>query len=387
MNYDFDIIRNRRGTDSLKWDESVCRFPMWVADMDFTTAPAVIKAVSDRALHGVYGYTLAADGFFDAIINRWKLRHGFTIQREWMSFVTGAVPAISSAVKRLTNHGDKVVVQTPAYDIFFHSIENAGRTVSENRLVRNGREYAIDFADLEKKLSDPLATLMIVCNPHNPIGRIHSAEELKAIGELCLKYGVKVISDELHCDLTDPNKSYTPFASASDANKNISVTLLSASKAFNLAGLQGAAAVVPDAHLRNAVFRGLNSDEVAEPNCFACAATAAAFSEGGEWLDALREYLYENKRLATEYIAANLPEIEVINMGATYLLWLDCGKAGDSEKLRRHLFETEGLLLSGGAQYRGDGESFLRMNVACPASELELALAAFVRGVKAFGRG
>ena len=312
MKYDFDAPTSRRNTNSLKWDIGENELPMWVADMDFRTAPAVVAAVEKRAKEGIFGYTVLPDEWYTTISDWWESRHGMAIPREWLIFCTGVVPAISSIVKRVTNVGDRVVLLTPVYDIFFHSVENAGRAVLESRLVRDGTgAYRIDFADLEKKLAEPLATMMILCNPHNPVGRIWTKEELAKIGALCRAHGVVLLSDEIHCDLTDPGKNYVPFASVSVECRDLSVTCLSASKAFNIAGLQSAAVAVPNPRLREKVERGLNSDEVAEPNCFAPIATAAAFREGGAWLDALREYLAENKRIATEFIKENIPEIRV----------------------------------------------------------------------------
>ena len=268
MKYDFDTVINRRNTDSLKWNVGAGELPMWVADMDFATAPEVTKAIIKRAEHGVFGYSEVPDEFYDSIIKRWKTAHGLAIKKEWICFCTGVVPAISSIVKRVTNHGDKVVLQTPVYDIFFHSVENAGRQVLENPLRYENGRYSIDFEDLESKLSDPLSTMMILCNPHNPTGNIHTREQLAEIGRLCNKHGVTLLSDEIHCDLTDDGYSYVPYLSAGSECLN-SVTCISASKAVNIAGLQCAGAVIAHAALRNKAGRGLNSDEGAEPNCFA----------------------------------------------------------------------------------------------------------------------
>ena len=386
MKYDFDAPTSRRNTNSLKWDIGENELPMWVADMDFRTAPAVVAAVEKRAKEGIFGYTVLPDEWYTTISDWWESRHGMAIPREWLIFCTGVVPAISSIVKRVTNVGDRVVLLTPVYDIFFHSVENAGRAVLESRLVRDGTgAYRIDFADLEKKLAEPLATMMILCNPHNPVGRIWTKEELAKIGALCRAHGVVLLSDEIHCDLTDPGKNYVPFASVSVECRDLSVTCLSASKAFNIAGLQSAAVAVPNPRLREKVERGLNSDEVAEPNCFAPIATAAAFREGGAWLDALREYLAENKRIATEFIKENIPEIRVTPGEATYLLWLDCERLTENtDSLRDRIRETTGLYLSAGSPYRGDGVHFLRMNVACQKSTLLRGLSLLCEGVERF---
>ena len=304
----FDKTVDRRGTCSLKWDVKEGELPMWVADMDFETAPAVKEAVAERAAHGAYGYNVLPDEWYDAICSWWKDRHGTVIRRDELCFCTGAVPAISCLVKRLTNIGDEVVVMTPAYDIFFHSIENAGRHTVESPLAYDGESYAIDFDDLAEKLSRPLVRLLILCDPHNPTGNIWTKEELARIGELCKAHGVTVISDELHCDLTDPGFDYVPFASASDTCAEVSITCISASKAFNLAGLQSAAVWSRNKNLLDIAVRGLNSDELAEPNAFAAVATAAAFGKGGGWLDELRAYLAENKRLVREYVSGGIPD-------------------------------------------------------------------------------
>lgn len=385
MKFDFDAPTERRGTCSLKWDVGERELPMWVADMDFRTAPAVTEAIVRRAKEGIFGYTVIPDEWYDAISMWWEVRHGWRIPREWLSFCTGVVPAVSSIVKRVTNAGDRVVLMTPVYDIFFHSVENAGRVVLESPLIFENGTYRADFEDLERKLSHPLTTMMILCNPHNPIGKIWTREELATLGTLCKKHGVTLLSDEIHCDLTDPGAKYVPFASVSAECREVSVTCLSASKAFNLAGLQSAAVAVPELHLREKIVRGLNSDEVAEPNCFAALATTVAFREGGEWLDALREYLAANKRAANAAIGQNAPFVKLTLGNATYLLWLDCkGLCDNTDGLRDFLREETGLYLSAGSPYRGNGARFLRMNVACPRSVLDKGLTLFCDGVQKF---
>ena len=385
MKFDFDAPTARRGTGSLKWDVGENELPMWVADMDFRTAPAVTEAIVRRAKEGIFGYTVVPDEWYAAISRWWETRHGFRIPHEWLTFCTGVVPAISSIVKRVTNVGDRVVLQTPVYDIFFHSVENAGRVVSESPLIYENGTYRADFEDLERKLSDPLATMMILCNPHNPVGKIWTREELATVGALCKKHGVTLLSDEIHCDLTDPGAEYVPFASVSAECREVGVTCLSASKAFNLAGLQSAAVAVPEEHLRAKVVRGLNSDEVAEPNCFAALATVAAFREGGDWLDALRAYLAANKRAAVAAITDLAPGVRVVPQNATYLLWLDCGELTKStDGLRDFLRKETGLYLSAGSPYRGNGAQFLRMNVACQRDVLAKGLDKFAAGIRKY---
>ena len=269
MQFDFDRITDRRNTGSLKWDAAEAELPMWVADMDFQTAPAVLDALRHKIQSGIFGYSIVTEEWYQSIISWWNRRHGFWMQKEWLIFCTGVVPAVTCAVKRMTNVGDNVVVQTPVYDIFFHSIENHGRHVLENRLKYEGGEYSINFADLEQKLADPLTTMMILCNPHNPTGNIWSRQDLERIGELCRRYHVTVLADEIHCDLTSPGCDYIPFASISESCRDSSITCISATKAFNMAGLQTAAVVIPDERIRNIMLRGLNADEIAEPNSFA----------------------------------------------------------------------------------------------------------------------
>ena len=385
--FDFDNAPERKGTDSLKWDVGEGELPMWVADMDFMTAPAIREALIKRAQHGVFGYAIVPDRWYDAFISWWGRRHGLTIEKEWLQFCTGVVPAISSIVKRVTNHGDRVAVLTPAYNNFYNSIENGGRFVKECSLVYNDGKYTIDFKALEKTLSDPLTTMLVFCNPHNPTGNIWTREEIKKVGALCKKHGVVVLSDEIHCDLTAPGVGYVPFASVNEVNKDISITCIAASKAFSIPGLQAAAVVIPNKSLREKVVRCLNSDDVAEPNCFAIDATVAALTKGEEWHNELRAYLFENRRIITEYLKEHLPEIKVVEAEATYVIWIDCGAyTADSDELTAFIREKTGLVVSSGKQYRGDGAHFIRLNAACPRARVMDGLNRFVKGIKLYGK-
>ncbi len=372
MSYDFDRIIERRGTDCAKWNVADGELPMWVADMDFRTAPEIIEAVKARAEHGCYGYADIPNEWYQAYIDWWKVRHDFAMEKEWLMFCTGVVPAISSVIRKLTTPAEKVLVQTPVYNIFFNSIINNGRLIAENRLKFDGKEYKIDFDDLEKKLSDPQTTMMILCNPHNPIGRIWDRDTLQKIGELCYENHVVVISDEIHCDLTDPGRSYQPFAAVSDICRDNSITCIAPTKSFNLAGIQTAAISVPNEQLRHKVWRGINTDEVAEANVFAADAAIAAFTKGAGWLDSLREYIYENKQYAIEFINNEIPEVQVVSSDATYLLWIYCRQmAGYAKDSAKYIREKTGLYLSAGSAYGSGGEDFLRMNIACPRSTLK----------------
>ena len=385
MTYDFDTPTERRNTNSLKWDVAQGELPMWVADMDFQTAPEIREAIMKRAEHGIFGYSVIPDAWYEAYIQWWKTRHGYTMERDWLIFCTGVVPAISSIVRKLTTPAEKVLIQTPVYNIFFNSILNNGRQVLESPLRYDGKEYRIDFADLEEKLSDPQTALMILCNPHNPTGKLWDRQTLEKIGALCSRHHVTVVSDEIHCDLTDPGESYVPFASVSETCRQISITCMAPTKAFNLAGLQTAAVSVPDEVLRHKVWRALNTDEAAEPNAFAVEAAVTAFTRGADWLDALRDYLYENKKLAAAYIEKEIPGVRAVASQATYLLWLDCsGLIGCGREAAGFLRRETGLYLSEGSQYGGNGADFLRMNIACPRAVLKDGLERLKNGLAAY---
>lgn len=385
MTYDFDTPTERRNTNSLKWDVAEGELPMWVADMDFQTAPEIREAIMKRAEHGIFGYSVIPDTWYEAYIQWWKTRHGYTMERDWLIFCTGVVPAISSIVRKMTTPAEKVLIQTPVYNIFFNSILNNGRQVLESPLRYDGKEYRIDFADLEEKLSDPQTALMILCNPHNPTGKLWDRQTLEKIGALCSRHHVTVVSDEIHCDLTDPGESYVPFASVSETCRQISITCMAPTKAFNLAGLQTAAVSVPDEVLRHKVWRALNTDEAAEPNAFAVEAAVAAFTRGADWLDALRDYLYENKKLAAAYIEKEIPGVRAVASQATYLLWLDCsGLIGCGREAAGFLRRETGLYLSEGSQYGGNGADFLRMNIACPRAVLKDGLERLKNGLAAY---
>ena len=368
--YDFDKVYDRSGTFSLKWDE--CKpgeLPMWVADMEFRTAPEIISALEKRAAHGIFGYTEIPDEWYDAYIGWWKRRHGIKYARSELIFSTGVIPIISSCVRKLTTPAENVVILTPVYNVFFNCIRNNGRNVIECPLSYENGRYDIDFDRLEKVLSDPQTSMLLFCNPHNPTGRIWRREELARVGELCVKYNVTVICDEIHCDITDPGVDYMPFASVSEECAMNSVICVSPTKTFNLAGLQTAAAIVKEPRLRHKVWRALNTDEVAEPNAFAVQAAVAAFTEGEDWLNELRKYIYYNKQMVKAFLETELPEIKLVSSQATYLLWLDCSQiTEDSKSLAGDIRRSSGLFLSNGVQYGRGGERFLRMNIACPTA-------------------
>lgn len=382
MKYNFDETIDRKGTNSYKWDIADGELPMWVADMDFRTAPEITEAIIGRAEHGVFGYSTIPDEWYRAYINWWKNRHGIEYKKNELIFSTGVIPIISSCVRKLTTPAENVLIMTPVYNIFFNCIKNNGRNVQEFALDYKDGEYSIDFDRLEKALSNPQTTLMLLCNPHNPIGRIWDRETLAKIGELAYDNGVTVISDEIHCDITDPDCEYVPFASVSEKCRDNCVVCISPTKAFNLAGLQTAAAAVPNARLRHKVWRALNTDEVAEPNAFAVQAAVTAFEQGGDWLDELRQYIFDNKQLVSNFIKNEIPQIRLVFSNATYLLWLDCSALGlPSGELAKHIRSNTGLYLSSGEIY-GNGRDFLRMNIACPRAMVQEGLERLNKAVK-----
>lgn len=383
--YDFDKLTKRRDTGSLKWDVAEGELPMWVADMDFEAAPEIREAIRERAAHGIFGYNVLTKDWYEAYVGWWSRRHHVVFEEDWLLFSTGVLPIISSTVRKLTTPGENVVVQTPVYNMFFNCIRNNGRNVLESPLKYDGAEYSIDFGDLEEKLANPQTTMMILCNPHNPVGKLWNRDTLGRIGELCAGHHVLVLSDEIHCDMTDPGFEYVPFSSVSQVCRDNSVTCIAPTKAFGIPGLQTAAAVVPNPVLRHKVNRALNTDEVAEPNSFAVCAAVAAFDKGEPWLEELRQYLADNKQLVRDFIREKLPELKVVPSHATYLLWLDCGAVTeDAAGLVRFIRKHSGLYLTEGEEYGACGRQFIRLNPACPRARLREGLDRLLDSVKQF---
>ncbi len=381
MTYNFDEVIDRRPTDSVKWKVAENELPMWVADMDFKTAPEIVKAVENRLSHGIFGYSIIPDFWYTAYMDWWRNRHNFAIEKDWLLFSTGVVPAISSMIRHLTKPDEKVLIQPPVYNAFFHVIEDNDRETAENPLIYEKVEYSVDFEDLDKKLSDPKVTLMILCSPHNPIGKIWDKNTLKKIGELCQKHGTLIISDEIHCDLTDPGRDYIPFASVCKDCK--SITCIAPTKTFNLAGMKTAALVIPDEALRQKVKKAIYTDSLNDANGFSCIAAHAAYTEGEPWLNQLRQYLYENKQIVYDFISKEIPQVTTTNCEATYLMWLDCGKVkGFTKDSPQFIREKTGLFLSEGKIYGKQGEKCMRLNVACPKSTLQDGLNRLKKGIE-----
>ncbi|CDE41529.1 putative aminotransferase [Prevotella sp. CAG:279] len=384
MKYDFDKTIDRRATNSYKWDsapEGV--LPMWVADMDFRTAPAIIDALQKRVAHGIFGYTRVPDAYYDAVTSWFSRRHGWDIDREWIIYTSGVVPAVSAVIKALTVPGDKVIVQTPVYNCFFSSIRNNGCEIVSNPLRRTADTYKMDFDALERCAADPRTKVMLLCNPHNPAGRVWTPDELTRLGNICLRNGVTVVADEIHCELVYQGFKYTPFASLSDAFLHRSVTCVSPSKAFNIAGLQIANIVAFDNDLRSRIDKAININEVCDVNPFGVAATIAAYNEGEEWLNQLVDYLHGNYEAMAEFCRRELAEFPITRLEGTYLVWMDCSSLGmSSDALEHALLDDARLWLNAGTMYGAEGEGYMRWNIACPRSVMLDGLNRFLNFVR-----
>lgn len=366
MTYSFDDIIVRRATGSYKWDEPKDDdvLPMWVADMDFKTAPCIIDALQKRVSHGIFGYTLVTDDFYEAIIRWFGRRHGWRIERSSIMYTIGVVPALSAIIKALTTTGDKIIVQTPAYNCFFSSIRNNDCELSANELVYASGRYSIDYDDLERRAADPKARLLLLCNPHNPSGRVWTREELLRICDICHRNDVTIVSDEIHCELTYKGHDYTPLASIYDSDV---ITCVSPSKAFNIAGLQIAGIVTRNSDFRQRIDRAININEVCDVNPFGIAATIAAYNEGEEWLDELRDYLFRNYQTVCTFFAEHIPQCPILPLEGTYLVWINCRSTHlTSDEIARRLLHDHRLMVNPGSMYGQGGEGFIRLNIACP---------------------
>ena len=385
MKYNFDEIIPRRGTNSYKWDSAgdAGILPMWVADMDFRTAPPVVEALRKRAEHGIFGYVRVPDAYYAAVTNWFARRHDWQIEKEWIIYTTGVVPALSAVIKALTVPGDKVMVQTPVYNCFFSSIRNNGCGMIANPLIYRNGTYQIDFADLEQKAADPSVKVLLLCNPHNPAGRVWTKQELTRIGDICIRNNVWVIADEIHCELVFPGHTYIPFASISQEFLMHSVTCTSPSKAFNLAGLQIANIISADTDIRIKIDKAINVNEVCDVNPFGVEALMAAYNDSEEWLEELKQYLFANYNYLRAYFAECLPKFPVSMLEGTYLVWVDCSVLNQSsDEIVKTLLEKEKLWVNEGSLYGEIGEGFIRINIACPRQQLIEGLNRLRRALK-----
>lgn len=371
MRFDFDKVPSREGTGSYKWDSKPGVLPLWVADMDFPTAPCVIEALRRRVDHGIFGYTLVGEDYYEALTGWFATRHGYSFDAGQVIYTSGVVPAISAIIKALVRPGEGVIVQTPVYNCFFSSIRNNGCRIVENPLLRCAAgdglfTYTMDYEGLERLCAVPENRLLLLCNPHNPAGRCWSRDELSKVAGIAGKYGVRVVSDEIHCELTMPGYTYTPYGTVDrDA-----VVCLSPSKAFNTAGLQIANIVTPSREIREAIDKAININEVCDVNPFGVEALKASYTAAGEeWLDALRAYLHSNWLFTLGRLREELPECPVARLEATYLPWVDVSALSpDADALEHLLLEKAGVWVNSGVMYGRDG--YIRLNIACPKALL-----------------
>ncbi|HWR38274.1 MAG TPA: MalY/PatB family protein [Patescibacteria group bacterium] len=389
MKYDFDTVVDRAGTFAAKYEDLELRFgksdllPLWIADMDLPTAAPVVDAIRQRAEQGIFGYTSRPDSYFRAAIDWYEQRYGYRIEREWLVHSPCVVTTLAMAVMELTEPGDKIVIQPPVYYPFFNVVQQNNRVLVENPLREEAGRYVMDYADLEIKLADNDAKFLILCNPHNPGGRVWTREELARLGEICLKYQVRIISDEIHCDLTFAPHRYVPLATVSPELNAQSIICLSATKSFNLAGLQASVAVVPDIALRKKLADLLGRLSIERNNCFSMVAIEAAYRDGEAWLEQMLAYVRGNIDYVMEFCRDRIPQICPQRPEGTYLIWLDCRGLGLSdEELAKLMIDKAGVALNKGAAFGSQGSGFMRMNVACARSVVKAALERIEKAVK-----
>lgn len=388
MKYNFDESINRLQTNSVKWDEVENLFgdkemlPMWVADMDFKAPQPVIDALQQRVEHGIYGYTTRPNSYYEATVGWMKRRHNWTIEKDWICFSPGVVPALHIIVQTFTKPGDKILIQQPVYYPFMSVIEKNGREVVNNPLRYEDGRYFMDFDDLEKKIN-PSVKMIILSNPHNPVGRVWTKDELKMLGEICLKHNILVVSDEIHFDLVFKGNVHIPFASISKEFAEHSITCTAPSKTFNLAGLKTSNIIIPNKEYRESFNKAVEDAFLSMTNTFGVTALIAAYEEGDEWLDQLIDYLKGNLDFLKEYIKSNIPEVKVVEPEATYLVWLDCRELGlDAKELERVIQKQGKVAFDEGYIFGKEGEGFTRINIACPRTLLEEGLKRFSQALK-----
>ncbi len=376
--FDFDRVIDRRGTHSFKYDGLKKIFgredvlPMWVADMDFAVPPAVQEAIRRRAEHPIYGYTFRPEEYYKSIVNWIGRRHGWRVEREWIRYSPGIVPAINMAVQGFTEPGDGVILQSPVYHPFFYAINLNHRKLLNNQLIEKDGYYLVDFNDLAEKVKE--AKLLLLSNPHNPVGRSWDEDELRNLGEICAENDVLIVSDEIHADLTLPGHRHVPLASLSEEIAAHTITCMAPSKTFNLAGLSTSSVIIPEEKTRERFEEVVESLHIGMGNLFGMEASMAAYDHGDAWLDALLEYVQGNVDYARTFLAEKMPEVTLFPTEATYLLWLDFRRTGmDAETLKHFMTEEAKVGGNDGAMYGPGGEGFVRLNVACPRTVVEEA--------------
>ena len=374
MKYDFDEPIVRRGTNCVKWDETSDSdmIPMWVADMDFRVAPAIQKALEERVAHGVFGYNIVPESYYEAVVSWFRRRHQWEIDRKSILYTTAVVPAVSCVIKALTMPGEKVLILSPAYNCFFSSVKNNGCEVLESGLKRVDLRFEVDWDDFEAKCANEKTTLFLLCNPHNPCGRVWTREELQRMYDICQTHGVIVASDEIHCELIMPGYEFVPFGTITDN----CVVMNSPSKNFNTAGLQIANIITKNPSWRRRINRAININEVCDVNPFGIVALQAAYNESEDWLDALNQYLWQNYQTLCDFFAREMPLLKVTRLEGTYLVWVDHSALGIcTDDFFQRLLNEGHVWVSAGTMYgRKTGEGFIRINIACPRSQLDEAL-------------
>lgn len=387
MIYDFDGIIDRKKDLSAKYNELSQKYgkedllPLWIADMDFPVAKPIVDAMKERLSMGAFGYTTRPDFYNEAIVDWFKQRHGWEIESDWLMFSPGVVPSISLLIQNLTERGDRILIQQPVYSPFFNVVKDNERTPVVSELVKDedGR-YNMDFEDLEEKLSD--AKMMVLCSPHNPVGRVWTRDELERLGEICLKKGVRIISDEIHCDLVFGGSKHYPMAGISKEIRDITITCLAPSKTFNIPGLQASMIVMPKREDYEAMEKSFSIIDIKRNNCFSLVATHAAYSKCSGWVDQLNSYIEENADFVCEYIENEIPRLRVKKPEGTFLMWIDCSGLGlCDEEIKSFMIEDAKLALSDGSGFGLGGSGYQRINIACPRSVLKEALSRLKKAV------
>ncbi|MGE6552950.1 MalY/PatB family protein [Bacillus mycoides] len=380
MKFDYNQQIDRFDTASYKWDQSKILFetedilPMWVADMDFMSPSAVVNALINRATHGVYGYTIIPDSYYSSIIDWLKRRHDSMVQKEWITHSPGVVTALSILVSCLTKPGDKVLIQSPVYHPFYDVVLQQNRELVTNNLILEDGRYTMDLKDLENKI-DSSVKVMLLCNPHNPVGRVWDEQELERLGALCAKHNIIVISDEIHCDLIYKGNKHVPFSSISEKMKSTSITCISTSKTFNLAGLKTCNLIIQNPHIKELYEKKLKMLSLHSESFFGITAVEAAYTHGEEWLNQLLIYLEGNLNFLLDYFKQHIDEVKVIKPEGTYLVWLDFrGLRMNKENIEKWMYQKAKLALNEGSMFGENGNGFLRMNIACPRATLEEGL-------------
>ena len=390
--YDFDQIITRQDTNSMKWDklneiyQREDLLPMWVADMDFLVAPPISEAIKERAEHGIFGYTFCSDAYYESVINWMKERHNFNIQKQWIVFTPGVVPAVSYAIRAFSEIGDNVIVQSPVYHPFYDIIKSNNRSVVTNPLIYKDGQYQMDYDDLESKIT-PKTKLLILCSPHNPVGRVWTIEELTKLSQICLKNNIKIISDEIHFDIVYKDYKHTVLANISDEIMDNTIICTSPSKTFNIADIQVSNIIIPNDKMRELFVHQIEIDHIGSPNSFAEPALIAAYDNSKGWLDSAMDYIEQNKNYFIDYIRTEIPQLKVVKPEGTYLLWMDCSALDmDANQLRDFFVNKCKLAFNHGEMFGEEGKLFQRINIACPRSTVEEALYRIKEGINSLNK-